>query len=118
MPVNFRDVVHPLPIPQAANDASARGMQAVSYDDVSDWLNSGLAARTQAATRFSTRFQTRLSDPVFSREIRQRVRALPDWRPLIYPAPHGSASSAAPYSYRSITSLSTNSITNLSTHRP
>lgn len=98
MPVNFRDTVRPLPIPQAAHDASAHGMQPVSYDDVSDWLNSGLAARTQAATSFAMRFQARLSDPAFRREIRQHVRALPDWRPLIYPASRGSTS-AAPSTY-------------------
>jgi hypothetical protein len=105
MPVNFRDAVRPLPIPQAVHDASAHVMQPVSYDDIADWLNSGLAVRTQAATSFATRFQARLSDPAFRREIREHLRALPDWRPLLYPAPRGSAStSAGPYTYR----LSTN----------
>jgi hypothetical protein len=98
MPVNFRDAVRPLPIPQAVNDAQAHGMQPVSYDDVSDWLNSGLAARTQATTSFATRFQPRLSDPAFRHAIRQDARALPDWRPLIYPASRGSAF-AAPSTY-------------------
>jgi hypothetical protein len=105
MPVNFRDAVRPLPIPQDAHDASPHGMQPVSYDDVADWLNSGLAARTQAATSFATRFQARLSDAVFRRAIKQHLRALPEWRPLLYPPPPRSAS-AGPYTYR------------LSTYRP
>jgi hypothetical protein len=99
MPVNFRDAVRPLPIPQAVQDASAHGMQPVSYDDISDWLNSGLAARTQAATSFAARFHARLSDPAFRRAIKQHLHTLPDWRPLLYPAPRGSAA-AGPYPYR------------------
>ncbi|MEW6340685.1 MAG: hypothetical protein RXR20_02460 [Paraburkholderia sp.] len=98
MPVSFRDAVHPLPVPPGSHDAPARNTQPVSYDDVSDWLNSGLAARTQAATSFATRFRTRLSDPAFRREIKQHLRTLPDWRPLIYPAPRSTAS-AGPYPY-------------------
>jgi hypothetical protein len=89
--------VRPLPIPQAAHDASAPNMQPVSYDDIADWLNSELPARTEAATSFATRFQTRLSDAAFRRDIRQHLRTLPDWRPLIYPAPRGV--SARPYTY-------------------
>jgi hypothetical protein len=98
MPVNFRDNVRALPISQPAQDVTAQHMQPVSYDDVSDWLNSGLAVRTQAATSFATRFQSRLSDASFRREITQHLRTLPEWRPLIFPAPRSSAS-AGPYTY-------------------
>jgi hypothetical protein len=98
MPVNFRDNVRTLPISQPAQDVSTQHMQPVSYDDVSDWLNSGIAVRTQAATSFAMRFQSRLSDASFRREITQHLRTLPEWRPLIYPPPRSSAS-AGPYTY-------------------
>jgi hypothetical protein len=102
MPVNFRDAVRPLPMPKTVREASAARMQPVSYDDIADWLNSGLAVRTQAATNFSARFQARLSDTAFRSEIKQHLHTLPDWRPLIYPAPRGGAL-AGPYTYRLIT---------------
>jgi hypothetical protein len=77
-------------------------MLPVSYDDIADWLNSGLAVRTQAATSFSMRFRARLSDATFRSDIKQHLHALPDWRPLIYPAPRSGAP-AGPYTYRLIT---------------
>jgi hypothetical protein len=102
MPVNFRDAVRPLPIPKTAHEVSAPHMLPVSYDDIADWLNSGLAVRTQAATSFSMRFRARLSDATFRSDIKQHLHALPDWRPLIYPAPRSGAP-AGPYTYRLIT---------------
>jgi len=100
MPLAFRDALRPLPllpapapapaapaapaVPRAAN-ASAPDSRPVIYADVSDWLHSTLAVRTEPGTRFTQRFGARLSDPAFRRDIRQNLRDLPDWRPLLQP---------------------------------
>lgn len=101
MPLAFRDALRPLPLPPApvpaapaapaalaaprAASASAPDSRPVTYADVSDWLHSTLAVRTEPGTRFTQRFGARLSDPAFRRDIRQNLRDLPDWRPLLQP---------------------------------
>lgn len=93
MPLAFRDALRPLPLPPApaapaaprTASASAPASRPVTYADVSDWLRSALAVRTQPGTRFTQRFGARLSDPAFRRAIRQNLRDLPDWRPLLQP---------------------------------
>ncbi|WP_346655754.1 hypothetical protein [Paraburkholderia phenoliruptrix] len=97
MPLAFRDALRPLPLPPApapvpavpavprAASASAPDSRLVTYADVSDWLHSTLAVRTEPGTRFTQRFGARLSDPAFRRDIRQNLRDLPDWRPLLLP---------------------------------
>jgi hypothetical protein len=79
----------------------------VAYDDVSDWLESSLAARTAPSTRFTARFRARLSDAAFEQAIKQNIRVLPDWRPLVYPPPRVVARSTVfqqrqPYSPDSV----------------
>jgi len=96
MPLAFRDALRPLPLPAAPAalaapaaprpaSASAAASRPVTYADVSDWLRSALAVRTEPATRFTQRFGARLSDPAFRRDIRQHLPDLPDWRPLLQP---------------------------------
>lgn len=87
MPVAFRDALRVLPLPAHVRNYPASGIRPVAYDDVSDWLDSGLTARKDPATRFTTRFRARLSDPAFHHAIVQHVRELPDWRPLVFPPP-------------------------------
>jgi len=108
MPLAFRDALRPLPLrPEPAAPAaprpaspSAAGSRPVTYADVSDWLGSALAVRTDPATRFTQRFGARLSDPAFRRDIRQHLHDLPDWRPLLQPHPRPAwrAGTAAPVS--------------------
>ncbi|MFP3586603.1 hypothetical protein SCB29_23475 [Paraburkholderia sp. SIMBA_055] len=113
MPLAFRDALRPLPLrpePAASRPASpsAAGSRPVTYADVSDWLGSALAVRTDPATRFTQRFGARLSDPAFRRDIRQHLRDLPDWRPLVqpHPRPGSRAGTAAPVSaYSSYSSV-------------
>ncbi|WP_232221314.1 hypothetical protein [Burkholderia sp. WSM2232] len=93
MPLAFRDALRPLPLPPAPAapttprlaTASAPASRPVTYADVSDWLHSALAVRTEPGTRFTQRFGARLSDPAFRRDIRRNLRDLPDWRPLLLP---------------------------------
>jgi hypothetical protein len=87
MPVAFRDALHPLPLPLPARAVPAQGLRPVTYAEISDWLVSALPARTDPATRFTDHFRARLSDPAFRRDIRQHIRDLPDWRPLVFPPP-------------------------------
>ncbi|HEY4294989.1 MAG TPA: hypothetical protein VGM85_00805, partial [Paraburkholderia sp.] len=105
MPVTFRDALRPLPLPATAT-ATARNvpvhdLRPVSYDDVSDWLGSALAVRSDPATRFTDRFRTRLSDPAFRRDVKQHIRDLPDWRPLVFPPPPRPVSRPAPFAWPS-----------------
>lgn len=95
MPVAFRDALRVLPLPAHVRNDPANGIRPVAYDDVSDWLGSGLAARKDPATRFTARFRARLSDPAFHRAIVQHVRELPDWRPLVFPPPRALPRSTA-----------------------
>jgi hypothetical protein len=87
MPVAFRDALHVLPTRDAAHDKPAGNLRPVAYDDVSDWLQSALAVRTQSGTRFTDRFRARLSDPAFRHDIDEHLSVLPEWRVLLYP-PH------------------------------
>jgi hypothetical protein len=87
MPVAFRDALHALPLPKAVHDKPPGNMRPVAYDDVSDWLESALAVRTQPGSRFTERFRSRLSDAAFRRAIDQHLHTLPEWRVLLYPAP-------------------------------
>lgn len=89
MPVMFRDALRPLPMPLAAylRNVPDRNARLVSYADISQWLVSTLAVRTDPATRFVNRFRARLTDPAFRRDIRQHVRDLPEWRVLVFPPP-------------------------------
>jgi hypothetical protein len=91
MPVTFRDALRtlplPLPLPGNTRTLPTHDPRPVSYDDISDWLGSALAVRTEPATRFTERFRARLSDPAFRRDVKQHIHELPDWRPLVFPPP-------------------------------
>jgi hypothetical protein len=87
MPVTFRDALRVLPVPTPVRNDPPAGIRPVAYDDVSDWLGSGLAARKDPSTRFTSRFHARLSDPAFRRAVVQHIHDLPDWRPLVFPPP-------------------------------
>ncbi len=107
MPVAFRDALRPLPALTAVPNDLPKGTRPVAYDDVSDWLESSLAARTAPSTRFTARFRARLSDAAFEQAIKQNIRVLPDWRPLVYPPPRVVAHSTVfqqrqPYSPDSV----------------
>ncbi|WP_250517074.1 hypothetical protein [Caballeronia sp. INDeC2] len=79
MPVPFRDALQPLarPVPPASTTPS----RAVTYDDIAPWLVSTLPARKT----FPARFRSRLADAAFRRDIGTHLKALPDWRALLYP---------------------------------
>jgi hypothetical protein len=81
MPVAFRDALQRLPVTPAAHDSAIKPLRATTYDDVSAWLVSDLSARK----RFPARFRPRLTDPAFRRSIDQNLKALPEWRVLLYP---------------------------------
>ncbi|CAB3775897.1 hypothetical protein LMG28614_00105 [Paraburkholderia ultramafica] len=105
MPITFRDALRTLPSPANPRNLPTHDLRPVTYDDVSDWLGSALAVRTDPATRFTGRFRARLSDPAFRRDVRQHVRELPDWRPLVFPQPRltpRAAILAVPSAYPSI----------------
>lgn len=118
MPVTFRDALRALPQPPAASvpasasspdptraATDAHDLRPVTYDDIAAWLHSPLAVRTDPATRFTDRFRARLADPAFRADIRQHLRELPDWRPLIFPPPRRIARTRAvepPSAYPSI----------------
>jgi hypothetical protein len=105
MPVAFRDALHPLSMPKTIHEKPAGSMRPVDYDDVSDWLESQLAVRTQPATRFTDRFHARLSDRAFRHGVEQHLLELPEWRPLLSPRPRAtppSAHSTVPLVYRSM----------------
>ncbi|MEX3786402.1 hypothetical protein [Paraburkholderia sp. BR14374] len=87
MPAMFRDVLRVLPMPSPLRNDPPGNIRPVAYDDVSDWLESGLAARGDPSTRFTSRFRARLADPAFHRAVVQHIRDLPDWRPLVFPPP-------------------------------
>ncbi|MBP0590304.1 hypothetical protein J8I87_11395 [Paraburkholderia sp. LEh10] len=87
MPVTFRDALRVLPMPARLRNDPPNNLRPVVYDDISDWLGSGLAARRSPSTRFTARFRARLSDPAFHRAIVQHIHDLPDWRPLVFPPP-------------------------------
>jgi hypothetical protein len=102
MPVTFRDALRTLPSPATPRNLPTHDLRPVTYDDVSDWLGSALAVRTDPATRFTDRFRARLSDPAFRRDVRQHISELPDWRPLVFPQPgpmSRAASRALPFAY-------------------
>jgi hypothetical protein len=105
MPVTFRDALRTLPLPANPRNLTTHDLRPVTYDDVSDWLGSALAVRTDPATRFTDRFRARLSDPAFRRDVMQHIRELPDWRPLVFPQPRLTARGAiraVPSAYSSI----------------
>ncbi|MFC0396995.1 hypothetical protein [Paraburkholderia rhizosphaerae] len=114
MPVAFRDALHLLPAPKVVHDKPSETTRPVSYDDVSDWLQSSLGVRTQPGTRFTDRFRPRLSDAAFRHDIDQHLGTLPEWRALLYPPPPRtvkapgqnatprSAASSVPSVYRSM----------------
>jgi hypothetical protein len=105
MPVTFRDALRTLPSPAPLRNLPTHDLRPVTYDDVSDWLGSSLAVRTDPATRFTGRFRARLSDPAFRRDVRQNIHELPDWRPLVFPQPRLTsrvANRALPSAYPSI----------------
>jgi hypothetical protein len=81
MPVAFRDALQRLPITPPAHDSALKPPRAVTFDDVSAWLASDLPARK----RFPARFRSRLTDSAFRRAIDQNLKALPEWRVLLYP---------------------------------
>lgn len=83
MPVAFRDALQRLPVAPAAHDSPVKPLRAVTYDDVSAWLASDLPARK----RFPARFRLRLTDQAFRRAVDQNLKALPEWRVLLYPPP-------------------------------
>lgn len=83
MPVAFRDALQRLPVAPAAHDSPVKPLRAVTYDDVSAWLASDLPARK----RFPARFRSRLTDQAFRRAVDQNLKALPEWRVLLYPPP-------------------------------
>lgn len=100
MPLTFRDALRPLPMPSPPSPLSATlpphekphdpptpPSHPVAYGEVSEWLVSALAVRTDPATRFTDRFHVRLSDPAFRLAVKQHIRELPDWRPLVFPPP-------------------------------
>jgi hypothetical protein len=87
MPVTFRDTLRVLPMPAPLRNDPPASIRPVAWDDVSDWLESGLAARHDPSTRFTSRFRARLSDPAFHRAVVQHIHDLPDWRPLVFPPP-------------------------------
>ncbi|MGF6792993.1 hypothetical protein [Paraburkholderia sp. 35.1] len=87
MPVTFRDALRVLPMPAHPRNEPPGSIRPVAYDDVSDWLDSELAARRDPSTRFTSRFRARLTDPAFRRAVVQRIRDLPDWRALVFPPP-------------------------------
>ncbi|CAD6552004.1 hypothetical protein LMG28727_05324 [Paraburkholderia kirstenboschensis] len=98
MPVAFRDALRPLPLPSAARALPTHGLRPVAYAEVADWLGGTLAVRTDPATRFTERFRARLPDPAFRRDVKQHIRALPDWRPLVFPPPRTTLKPLAAYS--------------------
>ncbi|WP_213777105.1 hypothetical protein [Caballeronia sp. dw_276] len=101
MPVAFRDALQRLPVTPATHDSAIKPQRAVAYDDVSAWLVSDLPARK----RFPARFRPRLSDPAFRRAIDQNLKALPEWRVLLYPpAPRPDARQRALQAFRVNTS--------------
>jgi hypothetical protein len=81
MPVAFRDALQRLPVTPAAHDSPVKPLRAVTYDDVSAWLASDSPARK----RFPARFRSRLADQAFRRAVDQNLKALPEWRVLLYP---------------------------------
>lgn len=103
MPLTFRDALRPLPVPtppspNAAHTLPAHGVRPVAFADIADWLGSSFAARTDPTTRFSERFRPRLSDTAFRRDVKQHIRALPDWHVLIFPPPRPTLKPLAAYS--------------------
>jgi hypothetical protein len=107
MPVAFRDALRTIPALTTAHNDPPKDMRPVAYADVSDWLASSLAVRTAPPTRFTARFRARLSDGAFQHAIKQNIRELPDWRPLVYPPTRVLARSTAfqprsPYSSDSV----------------
>jgi hypothetical protein len=105
MPVAFRDALRPLSMPKAIHNRPVGSMRPVDYDDVSDWLESALAVRTQPGTRFTDRFRARLSDRAFRSGVEQHLRSLPEWQPLLYLPPRATpprARSTVSLVYRSM----------------
>jgi hypothetical protein len=86
MPAPFRDALQPLTrVRPSQNATSLNTTRAVNYDDISSWLVSALPQRKT----FPARFRPRLSDTAFRRDIDAHLKALPDWRALLYPPrPH------------------------------
>jgi hypothetical protein len=80
MPVAFRDALQPLSTIKPSQ-ASAQSARAVNYADVAPWLESALPQRKS----FPTRFRPRLTDAAFRGDIGAHLKALPDWRALLYP---------------------------------
>jgi hypothetical protein len=79
MPVPFRDALQPLA--NARPQSAGTPLRAVGYDDIAPWLISALPARKT----FPARFRPRLADAAFRRDIDTHLKALPDWRALLYP---------------------------------
>ncbi|SPB13801.1 hypothetical protein NOV72_01066 [Caballeronia novacaledonica] len=79
MPVPFRDALQPLSPPKPPPGAAPS--RAVNYDDIAPWLVSTLPERKS----FPARFRSRVADPAFRRDIDAHLKALPDWRALLYP---------------------------------
>ncbi|WP_438390632.1 hypothetical protein [Caballeronia sp. DA-9] len=97
MPVAFRDALQRLPVTPSAHDSGSKPLRAATYDDVSAWLASDLPARK----RFPARFRPRLADPAFRRAVDQNLKALPEWRVLLYPpAPRPDARQRALHALR------------------
>jgi hypothetical protein len=81
MPVVSRDALQRLPVTPLVHNIPVKPLRATTYDDVSAWLVSDLPARK----RIPARFRPRLTDPAFRRDIDQNLKALPEWRVLLYP---------------------------------
>lgn len=82
MPVAFRDALQPLPPAKPSQNAPLS--RAVNYGDISPWLVSSLPERRA----FPARFRSRLADTAFRRDVDAHLKALPDWRALLYPPRH------------------------------
>lgn len=90
MPVAFHDALQPMPV--ARETAVIQPARAVNYADVSPWLISTLSVRK----RLAPRFRPRLTDPAFHHAVDANLKALPEWRVLLYPpAPRVAARTPA-----------------------
>jgi hypothetical protein len=88
MPIAFRDALQRMPTAPGTHESAIKPLRAATYDDVSAWLLSALPARK----RFAVRFRPRLADPAFRHAVDQNLKALPEWRVLLYPpAPKSDA---------------------------
>jgi hypothetical protein len=89
MPPAFRDALVGLSDRQGSWHELPAPLRAVDYADISDWLASDVSMRGT----FVKRFASRLKSASFRADIDAHLSVLPEWRPLLHPAPRVSTAS-------------------------